>query len=588
MAKIEGEKKSKMSQKSVISVIGVFFGLLSCLSALPASAASFYFSPSSGSYNIGKSFAVTIYASSKAEAANAFQGTVTFPADKLQITSLSKAGSALTMWIQEPVFSNGKGTAQFEGIVLNPGYTGGGARILTINFKVKAAGAANVALSSASILANDGVGTNILDGLGSAKFTLNVAPTGNEAAESTTGAASAGAPLAPEIKSTTHQSAEVWYNNNAPHIFWQVASTVTKSSFAFTKDVTTDPGTASKTLTSSKDYVDIADGEWYFHLRLGNQKGWSGTSHRKFKIDTHAPENLKVTFVGEMSFKPSLYVTASDTLSGVDRYELAIGDTNLAGIKPADISESKPYVLPVQESGTHNLVVKAYDAAGNSTVSTVQFTILPLEAPSISEYPSGLVENDILTVKGKSYPNSDVTVYVQKDEADPISQVVRTTDSGTFTFTVPEKVKNGIYKLWATVKRADGSVSGPGAKVNISVKAQVALVVGQKAIAFLTILVEIVALVVLVALMYMFMKKKIRSYKSRVLVDVEQTKIRVDDILKKMHENEIGIIQVLEKAMLTRQLTPEEEEILTRLRYESQEQVTIDKDLNALEEDVKR
>lgn len=154
----------------IISVSLAFLFSASLVSPIMAQAANLYFSPSSGEYDVGKTFSVNVYVSSADQSMNAASGVISFPQDKLEVTSLSKTGSILTLWVQEPSFSNSAGTVNFEGIVFNPGFTGVGGKVLTINFKVKAAGAVPLNFSSGSVLANDGKGTNILANLGSAQF----------------------------------------------------------------------------------------------------------------------------------------------------------------------------------------------------------------------------------------------------------------------------------------------------------------------------------------------------------------------------------------------------------------------------------
>src|SRR3989344_4849624 len=89
-----------------------------------AHAATLGFSPSSGSYTVGSVVTANIYVSSADQAMNAASGAISFPSDKLEVTSLSKTGSIFTLWVQEPSFSNSAGTVNFEGIALNPGFTG--------------------------------------------------------------------------------------------------------------------------------------------------------------------------------------------------------------------------------------------------------------------------------------------------------------------------------------------------------------------------------------------------------------------------------------------------------------------------------
>ena len=133
-------------------------------------AATLFFSPSSGTYNIGDAFAVSLYVSSPDQAENASQGTIHFPPDKLQVTSLGKSDSTYTIWVQEPFFSNAYGTVQFAGVVPNPGFVGQRGKVITVNFKVIGSGTAKINVAKGSVLANDGSGTQILTDVSDANF----------------------------------------------------------------------------------------------------------------------------------------------------------------------------------------------------------------------------------------------------------------------------------------------------------------------------------------------------------------------------------------------------------------------------------
>jgi len=135
-------------------------------------AADFKLSPTTGSYQVGDSFSMTVQLSSVAQAANAVYGAISFPTNRLQVTSVSKTGSIVNLWVQEPNYSNISGQVIFEGAILNPGFTGSAGRLVTINFKAKTAGTATVSFSDGSILANDGLGTSIINGMGKATFSI--------------------------------------------------------------------------------------------------------------------------------------------------------------------------------------------------------------------------------------------------------------------------------------------------------------------------------------------------------------------------------------------------------------------------------
>ncbi|MEK7227469.1 MAG: cohesin domain-containing protein [Patescibacteria group bacterium] len=131
-----------------------------------------FVSPITGTYTVGDTFSARIMVSSPGQAINAISGVLSFPIDKLQVVSVSKIGSVLSLWVQEPSFSNSRGTVTFEGVVPNPGFNESNGRVLGVNFRVVGTGSADIRLTSGSLLANDGYGTNILKNLGTASFSL--------------------------------------------------------------------------------------------------------------------------------------------------------------------------------------------------------------------------------------------------------------------------------------------------------------------------------------------------------------------------------------------------------------------------------
>lgn len=125
-----------------------------------------------------KSFSLTV--NSATQAMNASQGKLTFPTDKLQVMSVAK-GSLFKYWTDEPAYSNSNGTVTFGGGLPTPGFTGSGRAVITVTFRAKASGTATLSYTSGAILANDGTGTNILTGYGSATVRIGEAAPTNTA-----------------------------------------------------------------------------------------------------------------------------------------------------------------------------------------------------------------------------------------------------------------------------------------------------------------------------------------------------------------------------------------------------------------------
>ena len=81
----------------------------------------------------------------------------------LAVQSISKDNSVFNLWTSNPSFSNTAGTVNYSG-GSNDAYTGNAGDVVDVTFKALAAGTASVKFASATALAADGQGTNVLGG----------------------------------------------------------------------------------------------------------------------------------------------------------------------------------------------------------------------------------------------------------------------------------------------------------------------------------------------------------------------------------------------------------------------------------------
>ena len=83
---------------------------------------------------------------------------------------------------------------------------------------------------------------------------------------------------------------------------------------------------------------------------------------RTVTVDTTRPEPFTVTAEPPdwtNNVQPVITFHTTDTLSGIDRYELSLNNGTATEI-------ISPYTLPPLADGQHTLAVSAYDTAGNS------------------------------------------------------------------------------------------------------------------------------------------------------------------------------------------------------------------------------
>lgn len=137
-------------------------------------AADLYMYPNNKSFNVGQTFNVDVLVSSTDQQINAIGGVVYYSKDNLELLGVSKNGSIIQLWVVEPSYDSEK--VSFEGIILGSGgktWQSNNGKIITLQFKAKQPGQAQLYFAKSNVLANDGVGTNVLKNIGGANFKIN-------------------------------------------------------------------------------------------------------------------------------------------------------------------------------------------------------------------------------------------------------------------------------------------------------------------------------------------------------------------------------------------------------------------------------
>ncbi|OGM97089.1 MAG: hypothetical protein A3B86_03065 [Candidatus Yanofskybacteria bacterium RIFCSPHIGHO2_02_FULL_38_22b] len=136
------------------------FKVINAPSSRKLTAAILLLAPATGKFYIGDTISISLLVNTLNQSINAVEGKITFPSDKLEVTSISKEDSVISLWAEEPVPSSNP--IAFSGGLPSPGFIGTGGKIITISFMVKSDGNAVIGIEDAQVLANDGFATNIL------------------------------------------------------------------------------------------------------------------------------------------------------------------------------------------------------------------------------------------------------------------------------------------------------------------------------------------------------------------------------------------------------------------------------------------
>ena len=355
-----------------------------------AYAAEVVVSPSTGTYTKGQSFTATIQVNPQGKSVNAVEAKFTFDNTKLAVVSVSKTSSVFSLWTTEPAFSNSAGTIDLGGGSPTP-FTAK-SNILSVTFKALAEGSGNVNVSTASVLAADGLGTNVYTGAGNATFTVTAGTTPSppkeeedvgvplkkeEEKDSDAAITFGDPPRAPEAGSATFLEPDKWYATKVGLFTWETPFDVDELALDISTSSDFDPVTTYDPPIDEFALNDtlLIDGIQYLTIQYKNQVGWGGILHRKLMIDTVPPGKFAINVRAGNSATafPLLTFEAQDDISGIDRYEMLIGDGEAIPVTPDEAKLG--YLLKNLEDGTYTVTVTAYDHAGNKTVSTVPVLI---------------------------------------------------------------------------------------------------------------------------------------------------------------------------------------------------------------------
>lgn len=341
-----------------------------------AAGASLYLSPYSGTFFAGSTFNVSVFLDTEGNSINAVQVDLKFPPELLQVTSPTAGESFISVWADQPFFSNKEGLISFKGGVLAPGIETSAGLVSTITFRAKALGVANISfLDSSKVLLADGKGTNILKTTMTGEYILVVPP-----------------PEGPKVFSATHPSHTRWYRDNNPVFSWEKEVGVTDFSYSLDQDSTGVPDNVSEGDQTSTTFNGIADGVWYFHIKAKKGGAWGRPTHYPLHIDSTSPRKFQIDiravsrFTGARFFA---YFSTDDLLSGVEHYEISVVDMSdpQAAANPFFVETVSPYKILYEGPGKYMVLVRAYDEAGNFSQEE---SVLTIVTPFISYTEKGI------------------------------------------------------------------------------------------------------------------------------------------------------------------------------------------------------
>jgi Cohesin domain len=563
--------------------IGLLFGFFGF--AYTASAATLSVSPGTGVYNTGSTFTVRVMVNSSGKPINAAEGTLTFNPSELSVISANRSGSIFNLWVTEPTVSGG--SISFSG-GLPSGYTGTAGNIMTVTFKAKGSGTVKVNFSSGSVLANDGMGTNVLSSMSGGTFTVTAAaPTPAPEQVVVEYVAPANTPGAPAVTSATHADQKKWYVAKDAELAWELPAGVIALRTSLDSRSTAIPTKVYDTPVRSLKLTDLSEGVSYFHIQFKNKDGWGKVTHYRLAVDSQKPTEIKISQKENSdtnSPEQLLVVNVTDTGSEVKRFKVQIDNGEASEMTRATATGTLK--LPALPPGYHTVIIEAFDEAGNSIIGNYSFNIESFEKPIFTEYPNEINEQVIPVIKGKTRPNSTVEITLTKTGAEPTTFKVTSDKDGLFIFIPEGKFSTGVYEIKARASDEYGAQSQDSDTIKIAVQQSGFIRVGSLLVSFLSVIIPLIGLagLAVVGTWYMVMylrrfRKAIKKESNEALDILHrefsslQQELRKQEVLlqesrktKKLTKSEADMIEVFDRALQNSQRNVEKEIIdVTRL-----------------------
>lgn len=330
-----------------------FLLFLLCLlsSPLDLRAAALSLSPPAGTFTVGSTFDLSIFIDSNNENINAVAANLQFPPDKLQLVSPTVGKSVVGVWVTAPQFNNQTGQINLEGVIPGGLKTSQGL-LTTLTFRVKSVGTAVVKfLNQSKVLLNDGIGTDSLAAIQNGIYQLILPP-----------------PAGPIVTSSTHPDQTRWQASNSALLSWASESEVQGYSYVLSDEPLDLPDDISEGNVGGVSYRDLAEGRHYFHIKALRAGTWGDTTHFAILVDKTPPADFSIEILPgkrTSSPQPVIQFSTTDTSSGLDHYELRLISLQPQGEQSFFIESTSPYVPPPLALGAYDVIVRAYDVAGN-------------------------------------------------------------------------------------------------------------------------------------------------------------------------------------------------------------------------------
>lgn len=528
--------------------LAIFFAFLTF--SKEAEAATLRLSPGTGVYAAGSTFTARIMINTEGQSVNAAEGRLSFNPREVTVANVSRSTSIFNLWTVEPTYSNTAGTITFGGGSPS-GYSGSNGTVMTVTFRALNAGSPRVTFESGSVLAADGLGTNVLTSMNGASYTINAFEVNPEPEY----IAPANTPAAPEVTSVTHPNPDGWSKETTAELSWQLPGDVVAVRTLLDESPGTIPTILYEEPINSRVVEDLDEGVSYFHVQFRNENGWGKVTHYRLGVDTEKPSEFTITQPEDQNpASPEQTVIFNvEDISPITRYII-----QLNGGEPVEFNDIEgigAYTFTDLVPGRHTIIVEAFDSAENSLISTYAFDVASFDRPVFTDYPTRLNEGVIPALRGSTRPSASLLIVVARTEGETIEYQITSDENGAFVFIPDTGFSRGVYDITAVATDEFGAQSEPSETVRIVVEEPGYIKIGSFVVSLLSLIIPLVALVILLIIGSWYLWHRFGVWRRKIekeTAEVEEQLAREFAHITKNIENNVKKLSKSRKGRLTK------------------------------------
>jgi len=480
--------------------------------------------PKVGTYVVGDDIVLRVVVTSAECPLIGVEASIEYDPKEVTVTSVSREGSLLTSWTQEPSINEEIGEILFGGtLATSTPLTDG--LMLTIHARPLRVGEMRMSFKNESAI-HEGSGGNILTGFTSGKYRINPKELGDlsvvsvpASEEVVAGEVLGAATSAPAVivSSPTHPNQSAWYNASSSSFLFQFDGEITSLRLGFDQKLNGRARIAYTPIVNTKEIVDLENGVWFLHVSAVLAEGETYETSYQIQTDRTLPENFTAKEVVRSDNSDpniTIMVNATDTISGIDHYEFALdGGVSERWESLSDGEFHHNVVSP----GTHELTALVYDKAGNMLSQKLSFEVISLSSPRLSLKDPNVQEGEVLALSIESLPGATVDISISRNGDSPTIEHTVMDATGKGEFESALTLSPGSYSVVAIATDARGATSKESERIGVTVSSSLWGLMSRHPL----IPIGILGLIFIAALGF-FMFRKMRADDGREFIDDEE------------------------------------------------------------------